>query len=131
MISAHRNAKKRRNAGAKPPPHSLFTNQFTHFGDVRPGGTIEIRFDPSPDSSILVLAVERCPSVGAVLDQDYCVELFDTGQQVPVARKQSLRGVVVTSLTHALEGEPDGQWIARLTNTGTHSQLLSLLVAVA
>lgn len=128
MPAVSREAKKKRRG--PPPPDALFLNQLTESGDVEPGAFLEIRFRPPATSTVLVVAAERNPSIAAVLDQDYCVELFDGAQEVPVARKESLRGVVITSLTHGIE-QPDGEWAARLTNTGAHRQLLTLLVSVA
>lgn len=113
-------------------PAELFSNQLVRHGALDPGQCLELHFQTGCPATITLLGAERCPSIGAVLDQEYLLELLDATQPIPLARKESLRGVVVTTLTQTVDrAGPEQRWIARLHNTGGHPQELSLLVAIA
>ncbi len=128
MNAAPGNAKKERRSKVG----QLFANQMVRSAALRPGECLEIRFEVRQPATVTLLGAERYPSVGALLDQNYALELVEAAQSVPLARKESLRGVVVTTLTQTIDqtGEPRS-WIARLCNTGAQARGLSLVVAIA
>lgn len=120
-------SKQRRNCGS-----DLFERQFVRTALLGPGQFLDLRFQTTHPATITLLAAERRPTAAAVLEQAYLLELHETAQPVPLARKESLRGVVVTTLTETVTAASGPrEWTARLHNTGAFPQELSLLVVVA
>jgi hypothetical protein len=108
---------------------TLFEKQIVRAADLEPGEALEIRFRVHGPAMVTVIGVGRRPDTASLLEQDYRVELRTGGDAVPVAVKESLRGIVVTSLSHTVETGGAG-WSARVCNTAARPQSLSLLVAI-
>ncbi len=107
----------------------LFANEMVRSARLHPGEFLELPFRTSRPCTITLVAAEREPAASVVLEQAYLLELAEAAQSVPLARKESLRGVVVTTLTETVP--PRRNWVARVHNSGSHPQNLSLLVVVA
>lgn len=106
----------------------LFTNERVCSGAQGPGECHEIRFQPSLGATVTIIGAGSSPSGEALMTQQFCVELADPEQPVPLARKDSLRGVALASITTTFGDERE--CVARIRNTGAHAQDLSLLLAI-
>lgn len=109
----------------------LFDRQLLRTGDLAPGETLEVKFRLRGPATVTVIGVGRRPNATQLLEQGYRVELQERPEAVPVAAKDSLRGIVVTAFTHTVGAEGRENWAARVRNTGSRPQSLSLLVAIA
>lgn len=108
----------------------LFDNQQIASRVLGPGDALEVPVELSGERTVTLIGVACHPEPDLVLEQDYRIELTEHGAPIPLASKDSLRGVVVTTLTHTCAGESK-HCVATIRNTGRHDQSLSLLVAIA